>query len=351
MGGNALKHCNTRRYERGEYLELEQQVLAKLRALFPGCRLEAIRAYRSKPSFGDMDLLLATDASFDAELAASGLLTLNELLRHHFHSAEVVQNSNCYSFEHQQFQIDLILMPAADFEPARHYFAWNDLGNLMGRIAHKLGLKYGHDGLWCVLREDTFQFDELLVSRDIDAIAAFLGYDPVRLQAGFDTLEEMYAFAASSPFFNAEIFAFHNRNHANRVRDNKRASYNGFLQWLDGQTGLPAYPWQSFEDRGGRVLDSEHQQRAFAHFPGFAAEHAAAMIRFDEHRQAKRIFNGEQVSAWSGLQGVELGRLMRPLKEALQQRAEQAGCSLDQIIISLGSSAVQALAEHIRGQL
>ena len=63
MGGNALKNTETRRYERDEYFALVETVLARLRSLpsFRERRMAAIPAYGTKESFGDMDVLVASD--------------------------------------------------------------------------------------------------------------------------------------------------------------------------------------------------------------------------------------------------------------------------------------------------
>lgn len=40
------------------------------------------------------------------------------------------------------------------FNTSLEYLNWNDLGNLIGRIAHKFGLKYGHKGLLYIIKND-----------------------------------------------------------------------------------------------------------------------------------------------------------------------------------------------------
>ena len=139
-----MKNVETRRYDRDEYFQLEAEVLSKLRTDFPARRVEAIRAYSQKPSFGDMDILFESD-----------YLNINviDYLKETFNSKEVVRNSHVYSFEYNNFQIDLILTSKANFDTSFTYFAYNDLGNLMRRVSHKLGFKYGHECLSLIIPE------------------------------------------------------------------------------------------------------------------------------------------------------------------------------------------------------
>ena len=62
-------------------------------------------------------------------------------------------NSNVFSFELDGHQVDLIFTEKKFYESALVYFANNDFSNLIGRIAHKHGFKYGHCGLVYVMRD------------------------------------------------------------------------------------------------------------------------------------------------------------------------------------------------------
>lgn len=305
MGGNALKNCFTRRYEAGEFISLSNHIMASLQRDFPDRRSALLPAYRMKPDFGDMDIMIETAPA--GNLLAWAAETWNP--------AELVSNGNVISFECRELQIDLIGQEPENFDTALAYYSWNDLGNFLGRIAHKMGVRYGHDGLSVVFRDGNYQFAERVVSKDTDRILGFLGYDAARWREGFNTLEDIFAFAASSPYFNAAIFAYENRNHTARVRDRKRATYRGFLEWMEGCRDLPCYPWPDSAELGGRRLDNEALQRLFTSFPEFEPEYRAVMADFDLWHQAKPLFNGEIVGSLTGLKNQELGLFMRHLKE------------------------------------
>lgn len=315
MGGNALKNSETRRLMKDEYFALEAKVVGQLRKDFPGHRVEAVRAYRNKESFGDMDVLFES----------SGLTTnLSDYVKQTFASKEVVKNGSVTSFECEGFQVDLLCTPSEEFDVSVNYFAWNDLGNLMGRVAHKMGFKYGHDGLKMVFRDGDYQFAEVVVTRDVEQMVKFLGYDYDRLLKGFDTLEEMFAFAASTMFFNKDMYLLENRNHTSRMRDRKRASYREFLLWCAEAPNLPAYPWADMKEKGGPKYKLEFVKRAREFFPEFGAVYDKTMADFETWKQVKATFNGNLVREWTGLDGKELGEFMKHLREVQNVMGKEA---------------------------
>lgn len=311
MGGNALKDvCYTRRFDREEYLVIEKEVRDKLLKAFPDALIEPVQAYKTKPSFGDMDIVFWSPEP----------IHWPRILTQMFDTKGWTKNGNVYSFEYKEMQIDLIITSGENFFPSIFYFAYNDLGNLMGRISHKMGFKYGHDGLKFVVRDGDYQFAEINVSKNSKDIFEFLGYSWERYAEGFDTLEDIFEYVTTSPFFNKDIYLLHNRNHTSRVRDKKRKTYNEFLEWVKDKTGLNAYPWQSLEERGGTKEVEEFMERAFAQWPLFKYEYESTMVRFRRHQRAKVLFNGDLVREWTGMEGPELGKVMKEVREYMESQ-------------------------------
>lgn len=305
MGGQAIKNTPVRRYQRAEYEVLKAQVLTQLQADFPERKMAAIPAYRSKESFGDLDILFE-HSNLNLDLVSY----LNE----RFHPQEIVRNSHVISFVYQAFQVDLIGSSTEDFEIALHYFSWNDLGNIIGRLYHKMGFKYGHDGLHFLFKADNYQFGECCLSKDMQSILRFADLDTERFLAGFDTLEAIFRYAASSNFFNKDIYLLENRNHASRIRDRKRPTYNALLKWLETQEDLPAYPWGSVKEQGGRQVQTEFLARAFTFFPDFQTQYLAMQQQFEIWQTVREKFNGRLVQVWTGLEQQALGQCMQQLK-------------------------------------
>jgi hypothetical protein len=306
MGGNAMKHVGVTRKTTTEYFAIVGDVLSKLHDAFPTCLANPIEAYSSKESFGDADILIESD-----NLPPNWI----DIIRAVFKPQDLL-NNDVVSFDYRGMQIDLIKAPRIDFFFAQVYFAFNDLGNLMGRIAHKMGFKYGHNGLWKILRDGTHAYAEVLVSRDVSAVFKFLGYDFSRHIKGFETLEDVFEYAASSPYFHRQIFKLDNRNHISRIRDIKRPTYTAFLKWIEDKPELDKYKWSAYVQDKVSVKREEEKNYWLlcatnpAIFPGFAEQ---LTLEYAKHKQQKVIktkWNGFIIGSISGFVGKELGQFM-----------------------------------------
>lgn len=207
MGGNALREGLTRRFDASEYHELSPEILKLLNDAFPNRRAAIIASYREKESFGDIDILIASDDIKD----------VRESIERVFRPSEIIHNGTVWSFDYKAIQVDLIMTPDSKFDIGYEYFSNNDLGNLIGRIANKFGLSYGHDGLWMKVRDKMNVIGKILLTDDIKIIIPFLGYDYSVYEKGFDTIEEIFEFVVSSPFYSYDIFDFANRNSGSTI--------------------------------------------------------------------------------------------------------------------------------------
>lgn len=253
MGGHALKDVGVVRLPARLYAVLAERVVVRLTdgVLFPGLHARAIPALRTKPDFGDLDVLVThPDQDWGFDEARRAALTAV------FRPTRVVPNGPVLSFDvaapgdeaapeyaGRRFQVDLIRVPPESFAFALGYFSYNDLGNLLGRVARLHGFKLGHAGLFRPFRapgNESHFVRDILVTRDWSAALTFLGYDPGRWGQGFDTKDEMFAFVAGSHAFHPVAFPLEHRSHKARVRDRKRPTYTAFLQWLTDRDLIPA---------------------------------------------------------------------------------------------------------------
>ena len=170
MGGNALSQPGIR-LEHRHYFALQDCLMEKLERNFPQSRWAIIPAYRNKMDFGDMDILCANPPNSD---------TVALILE----AVETHSNGSVTSYGvpvGKLFQVDLIKVPERSFDFALRYFAFNDLGNLIGRVAHRQGLKFGHLGLRYVLRhpdQPERMIREIDVTQNWNRTLEFLGYNP-----------------------------------------------------------------------------------------------------------------------------------------------------------------------------
>jgi len=320
MGGSALS-VPTRRITAQEFAGITAEIVGMLRAALPGARVAVVPSYRTKPDFGDIDILVEREAVH----AAGGPALLEDLARNAWFSRASFRNGPVLSVEYRHgdepvgCQVDLITAPSAEFRFHLDYLSYNDLGNLIGRVAHRMGFSYGQAGLIYRVRDGDHVFADLPLTLTTAAALRFMGYDPGRFASGFDTLEEIFEYVASSRYFAPELYLFENRNHAARTRDRKRKNYRLFLEWLaQGHTpkNKACFAWADRNDesmvaveRHALLLDARRR------FPEFALQLVEVERRLFAARQAKAKFNGGLVMEWTGLCGQQLGALMRRLRE------------------------------------
>jgi hypothetical protein len=302
MGGNALKNTVTRRYSKEEYEGLCRFVSGKLTELAHECALDGfdiIPSYRMKDSFGDMDVLYST--SNNKPLSP-------QLFKDLFLPNEIVQNSNVISLDVEQFQIDLIHAPRDHYNYALNYYKFSDLGNLIGKLARQLGLKHGHNGLYLPLRDGDNKFHEICLTTDHEFALEFLGLDPEKFHKGFDTLDDMFNYVSSSPYFNPDKYKLENVSSAGRVRDKKRKTYQEFLKYCETYSG-PVFI--AHEDK------TKYFELIFDYFETISepkVEFDARMGELALLKLAKEKFNGDAVSDLTGLCEKELGMFMAYLR-------------------------------------
>lgn len=296
MGGNALKETVTRRYNRDEYYTAVAYIKALFMQELPDLRVEDVKAYREKDTFGDIDMLVQKDNH------------AKERVRDMLEEAgvkEFVYNGDVWSVGWGDIQLDLIFQPLETFHFALNYFNWNDLGNLLGRIAHKMGFKLCFDGLKYVMRDGDYKVGELVVTTNFYAALDFLGYDYERFREGFGTLEEIFMYVASGDHFIKDAYPLEHRSHKARTRDAKRLSYQKMLGWVEETQPEDGFcPPDPPSDLG----------QAFYVFPDFHKTYEKMKKDYKISLTAAQKFNGKIVKAMVDLEGKELGSFIKFLR-------------------------------------
>jgi hypothetical protein len=331
MGGNALKNTTTRRYDAAEYEFLVDEVLATLQKKY-FLRCNVLPAYRLKPSFGDMDVLVEKNHSIDWFI---------NMVHDAFRPNEVFSNGGVISFDFKELQIDLVLVGKENYASAFAFFSWNDLGNFIGKIAHKFGLKYGIKGLEYVHRtqDQSKIFGRINLSKDPSVILPFLGFDYERWLEGFDTKEEIFDFIVNSKYFNPEMFRFKNLSAEHKKRNRRRDMYLDFLNYvesLENSVGVQYYPF--YKDK------TEYHFWIEENFSGFKAKLADLEHREERARKAKQKFNGKLVMDKYGYEGKELGKLLGNFKKEFDTEGE-----LNQFLVNTSQEQVWDYFEKVNG--
>lgn len=303
MGGHAFPNLNTVRLDKMSFEVLAADCLHNLTTRFPGNDFRVIESYRSKETFGDLDILWCGQT-----------LQLKEDVCDALGAIKIFDNGPVVSYavptdEDHIFQVDLIKVDCRHMESAFAYFAFNDLGNLLGRIFHRAGFKLGHKGMCYVVREEGNQshaLKEIEVTASWKAAMEFAGYDYDRWLEGFEDLEDVFKFAVSIPTANRTIFRLDETNHQARVRDRKRLTYQKFLRWVnDPANGIP-----EAEEIPKHQLRKNWLERAFVTFPEFKERFDATVRDMELTREANSKFNGNLVRELTGLEGKALGEFI-----------------------------------------
>ncbi len=300
MGGNAI--TNAKRIMKSEYEELCSFFSEQLTR--NNIKFHIIQAYEMKDSFGDMDILVEKNQIFNLQQVIISL----------FDFKEVIKNGDVISCNFNDFQIDFIFESKEDFDFCKGYFSFNDLGNLIGRIAHSLGFKFGHNGVWYCLRDGTHLFGEICLTKDFKTALEFFGFSYERYLQGFTNLTDIFEYVVNSPYFNRDLYPLEHRNHYARMRDRKRKTYNEFLKYCD------ALPWDIDYIRYGKEI---YLQRAMSVFPDFKERYAVLQNVYIEIQLAKTKFNGELVREWTGLKGKDLGKFISYMKKDFEELSNQ----------------------------
>lgn len=300
MGGNALQEGLTRRHDKDEYFQKSLEVLTKLQTFYHVPRARLIGSYNTKETFGDADILYSRPD--DKPLSV-------EDVRGAFpDSKEIVRNTSVISFEYKELQVDLIHSPIMEFDYALSYFNFCDLGNLIGKLAHQLGLKHGHRGLYLPVRDGVNIIGEVLLTRDHDVTLKFLDLDVDVFNKGFDTLEDIFKFVRKSKYFSPESYKLENLNTIAKMRDKKRTTYRAFLGYNEANPVTNPYV-----KAHNKMVHLEH---IFDYFgKGALEEYTKVTQELAFTRYIKTRFNGDIVSKLTGYTGKGLGQFMQHLRK------------------------------------
>lgn len=312
MGGLAIKQVIGKEGERltREDVKLYTDIINF--SLEKDYHLEFPVEVQEKESFGDIDILLCAknnNSNFDY---------IQEVLRNAFKDVGkgyqgYHKNSNVYSLAINDKQIDLLFISHDEMYSAKSYLSNNDLGNLVGRIAHSLGLKYGHDGLTYLMRfeESNHIVKEINLSKDPAYILEFLGFEKKDimtyldyLNIGFSTFEELFEWVTRSKYFDGSKYDLNELNAINRVRNVKRTTYMNFISYLDSN------PEKKNKKPDYLIYKSFFQMEALKLF-NKQKDYFDAVYSKIKHDYTAKKFNGEIAKEIFGLEKQNLGEFLK----------------------------------------
>lgn len=282
MGGNAFNHkgYTSERMTKEEFHQNEREVMMILHDL--DIESKPIPYVKEKETFGDIDLIVVKENSRNVKE-----IICNNIDKFGLTDEFVFRNGDVISILYKKkYQIDFIFTSDDVKHYHQSYLAYNDLGNLLGRIIKESGFQHGHNGLFYVYREGNHYKELIPLTTAYDDALEILGLDVDKFYSGFDTFKEMFEYVTSCKYFKKSRFALENLNNRNRVRDRKRKVYNEFLKYIetieDGEEFVPS-PFEEFD-----WLESKIE------------EIKLSRVKINLLREK---FNGNNVHLWTGLNG------------------------------------------------
>lgn len=306
MGGHALKNTITKRIDLENYQRIKKYITTSLET--EGYTIDEIIEVPGKDSFGDLDLLFWIGQNKD----------IRQIITKLFKPNEIVSNGNVYSFDYEQFQVDLIWCAGLQqMAFAKFYFSYGDVGGILGRICSAHGLKFGHDGLHAVLFDNTIypsnEFDvkkthgQILLSESPRQVCEFLGLDWIKYTNGFANVNEIFEWIIQSKYFTTELFTTF--NHDNMKRLKLRPMYIKFIEYI-GINKNKIYRGHQF---------SNNQQIEAINFfeKSNLVDDARTQLEIKKTVQAK--FSGNYLVA-KGYDGKSIGKIMVHMKKTIGEK-------------------------------
>lgn len=294
MGGSLSK----KRLSSVEFATYISELEPKLRQAIGDVEYKMIPYYGKKVDFGDVDFVVRTDAG-----------TIKDGINRVFSPDNMMVNDGIVSFTYDDFQVDLICT-RTNYDTSLAYFSYNDIGNLLGRIFHKLGLKFGHEGLLFPLKDQRGGVrEEVVVSKDISKILEFIGCSYDRWNAGFQTMEQMFLFVTSSKYFDRAVYEGE-LSAINKKRDKKRKTFSYFLTWLEivQPDSKYAFEFRDSRDKYIKVIDD-----AFG--TEIQAKKSTLAVKLEREDRFREKFSGDLLMHLVPLSGKALGNFLAQYKK------------------------------------
>jgi hypothetical protein len=307
MGGNLFK---LGRISQKEYLEIEREIRFYLDRKLGNC-YRIPRYYRNKPDFGDMDIVVSTQAMSNGKATANAndWLKFRQEIVNDLKITQYRSDGRVFSTVYRNLQIDYFTATEEFFESTYNYLSFNDLGNLIGKICRKFNLKYGEKGLAYVYRRQLGNYKkDLLITTDFKKICFFLGLDYAHWQKGFETLEEIFDWAIASPYFSVTPYLEQAKTLERRVKH--RTTIQKFIKYIEDKKVDKIY--QYLENKANHI---PHLIQVFSEanlLEKIATEQEAEKTAL----QIIQKFNGKLVMQLiPTLQGQELGKFIVEFKK------------------------------------
>jgi DNA polymerase/3'-5' exonuclease PolX len=199
MGGNAFNHIGytAERMSKEEFHTIEREIFTVLHELnIYGLSIPYVK---EKESFGDIDIVIVKEDDRNVKE-----IICDNIEKFGLREELIFRNKDVISILYKEkYQIDFIFTNRKEKDYHQAYLAYNDLGNLLGRIIKESGFQHGHNGLFYVYREGNHYKELIELTTDYADALDILGLDVEKFYSGFDTFTEMFEYVTHIPRFQS----------------------------------------------------------------------------------------------------------------------------------------------------
>ena len=223
-------------------------------------------------------------------------------------------NDGIISVEHENFQVDFIC-DHENFHSHLDYISYNSVGELIGRLANRLNMKYGHRGLLFVMVDEKNEANvsELHLCSDTEKIMEFFGLNYEKWRAGFRTIDEMFRWFTMADKFDLTTFEEVFLSSALRQKNRKRKTFSAFMNWLEVNEPVSNF---TFGPRSKRHQYIPEIAEAFD--VDVVMESEAFQQKMNVQRARAHKFNGEMAMEISKFRGKQLGDFIAAFRSYIE---------------------------------
>ena len=299
MGGNMFP--KTKRIRKSTFDKLTNEILSILTSN-NFLKVRPIKSITEKKTFGDIDILISNEYF--------KTLKPDTFIKQCFGDyVPLGYTSSGISFVYKNVQVDFIFINYSLTDTHSVFYDYNDLGNLIGRLAKFYHCKYKPIGLYFTLYSPNKDkiLDDIFLSSNVEEIFDLLGLDYNRYKLGFETYKDAFDFVLASPCFIPKLYVGKGIVDGESYRrGRKRKTYVKFLNYIkhinfsgnERNSVASSLAWLDYKFKDVNLISRVDKK----------------LQDFEEYNKSKTFFNGRLVMDYTGLTGKELGDFMGYLR-------------------------------------
>jgi hypothetical protein len=214
--------------------------------------------YRSKSSFGDIDLLTTNEqlAAFDKDwrdviiesfandghsFICADKTDSEQIQEVRKKSGGLPKGITSFLFDNQ-YQVDIIYVPETSFQRTLDVLSWNDVAGMVGDMLRTIGMRFSskhgvgveiglgkHTNVWMPENANSIYWFDC----GFDVALKLAGLSVEQYKHGFDTQEESFDYIIGSELYYSRCIDFTNGNYEKRKRQQKRTTFIKFLEYVE----------------------------------------------------------------------------------------------------------------------